>query len=293
MLMAFTDISELYGAINEKGINQIVQHLMRLRPSLFNYGTEAIANNLKLLCNQIDADPMVFARNNPLITIESPIPVLGTEGLVNLNYCVQLTEVRIDFHPGNTISLPPELGVLPQQRFALFAKTCIGLGCPDVEYMQVLENALGQLYAPIFVDDYVNSKPNDTSGTTTHNTDKPPRHPPPVVVPTRKLTCFCMEVYAIGHFEVTKVNGRFLIKPKLDGLEIVDLRPQEMEDMIECYVSSVIRLGLLPRIQIALEKIVLDQLKIVTVILKPSATVPNNPAIEQDELRVFIDMEVA
>jgi hypothetical protein len=39
--MAFTDNSDLYGAINEEGINLIAQHIMRQRPSLFNYGTAA------------------------------------------------------------------------------------------------------------------------------------------------------------------------------------------------------------------------------------------------------------
>jgi len=292
--MAFTDRSDLYGAINEEGINRVAQHLMHLRPSLFNYGTEAVSANPELLCKPVDADPMVFARNNPLITIESPLPVLGTGGLVSLNYCVQLTDARIDFHPGNSIDLPTELGVLPEQRFALYAQACVGLDCPTPELMQYLENGLDQLYAPTFIDDFINSRPNDTADTaSTGIRGKPGRRPPPFTIPSRKLKCFCLELYAIGHMEISNTNGRFLIKPKLDNLEIVDLRPQEMEDMIECYIASVIRLGLLPRIQIALEKIVLEQLKIVTVTLKPAAGVPTNPSIEKNELQTYIDMEVA
>lgn len=292
--MAFTDNSDLYGGINEEGFNLVMRHLMRLRPSLFNYGTEAVANNSKLLCQPIDADLMVFTRNNPLISIEPPLPVLGTDGLVNLNYCVQLTDARIDFHPENSISLPEELKELPKQHFSLYTRACVGLGCPDPEIMQSLEDALDQLYAPIFIDDYVNPKPADPAGVpTTYNPDKRGERPNPFTVPSRALKCFCMEVFAVGHMEIAMVNGRHLIKPKLDSLEIVDLRPQEMEDMIECYVESVIRLGLLPRIQIALEKIVLDQLKLVTVTLKPASGVTPNPSIEKDELRVYIDMEVA
>ncbi len=289
--MAFTDHSDLYGAVNEEGINLVAHHLMRLRPSLFNYGTEAVANNLELLCKPIEADPMVFARNNPLITIESPLPVLGTDGLVNLNYCVQLTDGRIDFHPGELIHLPPELGELPKQHFALHARACVGLGCPDPEMMKQLEAAMEYLNAPMVVDDFFN--PNRDTGVTTHNPDKPGRRPNPITVPSRRLKCFCLEVFAIGHMEISNTNGRHLIKPKLDNLEIVDLRPQEMEDMIECYVASVIRLGLLPRVQIALEKIVFDQLKIVSITLKPSTSVVPNPSIEDDELRAYIDMEVA
>jgi hypothetical protein len=35
----FTDNCDLYGAIHEDGINRVVRHIMRQRPSLFNYGT--------------------------------------------------------------------------------------------------------------------------------------------------------------------------------------------------------------------------------------------------------------
>lgn len=287
--MAFTDHSDLYGAINEEGINLVVRHLMRLRPSLFNYGTTFIAQNPELLCHKIDADPMVYARNNPLLTIESPLPVLGTNGLVGLNYCVQLVDMKVDFHPGNSITLPPELGQLKRQQFALSAKACAGLGCPDEETMRALEKVFDRINTPIFVDDLVNS------GSLTHVPDRPAAtQPKPIVVPTRKLKCFCLEVFAVGHIEIIQIGNRFVFKPKLDGLEIVDLRPQEMEDSIECYVASVIRLGLLPRLQVAMEKIVFDQMsEILTVTLKPTPGLPNNPAIEGDELKVFINMEVA
>lgn len=288
--MAFTDLSDLYGAINEEGINRVLRHVMRLRPSLFNYGTAQIAQNPELLCHKIDADPMVFARNNPLITIESPLPVLGTNGLVGMNYCVQLVDVKIDFHPGNSITLPPELGVLKKQQFALSTKACAGLGCPDEETLRALEKVFDRINTPIFVDDFVNS--NTLTHVPSHaSSDKRLN---PIVIPTRKLTCFCLEVFAVGHIEIQQLGNRFIFKPKLDGLEIVDLRPQGMEDAIECYVASVIRLGLLPRLQVALEKIVFDQMsEILTVSLKPTPGLPNNPAIEGDELKAFINMEIA
>lgn len=285
--MAFTDQSDLYGAVHEEGINRVVRHLMRLRPSLFNYGTEFIARNPRLLCHPIEADPMVHARNNPLLTIEAPLPVLGTNGLINLNYCVQLTDARIDFHRGNVIELPREISELPPQHFALTAKACVGLGCPDPRLTELLEKAMDTVFDVISVDGLLNGeKPSMT-----HVPDKPVFNP--ITVPVEKLKCFCLAVVAVCHIETRKVGNQFIFAPKLDQLEIVDLRPQEMEDMIECYVSQVIRLGLLPRIRIALEKIVFDQLQIVNITVKPAAGVPNNPAIEDDQLKVFIDMEVA
>lgn len=288
--MAFTDLSDLYGAINEEGINLIVRHLMRLRPSLFNYGTAFIAQNPELLCHKIEADSMVYARNNPLITVEPALPVLGTNGLVGMNYCVQLLDMKIDFHPGNSITLPPELGILKKQQFALSAKACAGLGCPDEETLRTLEKVFDRINTPIFVDEYVNSNTlSHVPSQVTHD-----KRINPVVIPTRKLSCFCLEVFAVGHIEINQVGNRFIFKPKLDGLELVDLRPQGMEDAIECYVASVIRLGLLPRLQVALEKIVFDQMsEILTVTLKPTPGLPNNPAIEGDELKAFINMEIS
>jgi hypothetical protein len=37
--MAFTDRSEIYGAVHEEGINFLLRHVMRQRPSLFTYAT--------------------------------------------------------------------------------------------------------------------------------------------------------------------------------------------------------------------------------------------------------------
>ena len=47
-----------------------------------------------------------------------------------IDFCVQLVNGAVDFHPGNVFPLPPELGVLAAQRFAIGARVCAGLGCP-------------------------------------------------------------------------------------------------------------------------------------------------------------------
>src|SRR4030042_1356291 len=121
--MPFTDKSDLYAALNEDGINNVATHIMRQRPSLFNYGTALVAAKPELLCERIVATPDVINRGNPLITIEDPLPVLGTNGTVALNFCFQLTKARIDFHPGDIITLPPELNPpLAKQSFAIYIR---------------------------------------------------------------------------------------------------------------------------------------------------------------------------
>jgi hypothetical protein len=76
--MALTDNCNLFCAIQEDGINQLIRHIRRKRPSLFNYGTQAVADNPDLLCEPIDFAPELIAKGNPLITVEDPLPVFGT-----------------------------------------------------------------------------------------------------------------------------------------------------------------------------------------------------------------------
>src|SRR5215208_2054087 len=129
--MAFTDNSDLFGAVDEEGINLVVRHLMRQRPSLFNYGTALIERNPALLCEPIDPAPAVAQRNNPIVTVVDPLPVLGTSPEVTLNFCFQLTAAEVDFHPGVVIVLPPELAPpLGAQRLAMRLRVRGGLGCP-------------------------------------------------------------------------------------------------------------------------------------------------------------------
>src|SRR5437588_4085877 len=90
-LMAFTSNCDLFFSVNEAGINLIVGHVMRQRPSWFNFGTDAVIRNMQLLCSPINATPDVFARHNPLITREPPVPIFGTNPQYGLDYVVQLT----------------------------------------------------------------------------------------------------------------------------------------------------------------------------------------------------------
>lgn len=275
--MAFTDNSDLYGAIHEEGINRVAMHIMRQRPSLFNYGTALVAANPRLLCEPIDAAPAVRLRGNPLITVEDPLPVLGTDGAFGVNFCVQLTKAEIDFHPGNVLALPPELSPpLAPQHLAFRVRVCAGLGCPPKDYFDIIQ-----------------LPPTTEPGRTT---DRPQPKPPPRPLPTDRLECFCLDLFAVAHVDVTGAPGSQRLLTKVDGLEIVDIEPKGLENGLECYLNLLIQLVILPRASIAIEKMVFDILNLGTITLKASPTsaaIPNNPAIEDDQLKVFIDLEVS
>jgi hypothetical protein len=293
--MAFTDHCDLFGSVHEDGMNLVVRHLMRQRPSLFNYATAFFAEHTDLLCVQIDAAQAVKDAHNPLFTTQNPIPVLGTPTPIGLNWCFQFTDAQIDFHPGNTITLPTELGVLQSQHLALRFKGCFGLDCPSDDVIaeqlpRIEELAAAQRGKDPFGD--VIPKEGD--------------QPPVFVLPTRELICFCLELAVVAHFEWGTIGAsdQQWLKVRLDGLEIVDLQPTPMENLIECYATTVLRLGILPRLNTPIEALVLNitdllQQQGITIgqkiTLHPtpvSPAVPNNPAVEDDQLKVFINLVV-
>jgi hypothetical protein len=136
--------------------------------------------------------------------------------------------------------------------------------------------------------------------------------PPPlasnevIVLETRELTCFCLELFGVAHLEWGTIGNdpQQWLKVRLDGLEIVDLQPTPMENIIECYAATVLRLGILPGVSVKMEKLIFDVTAALEeegievgqqISLQPtpiSAAVPFNPAIEDNQLKVFINLVV-
>jgi hypothetical protein len=328
--MALTDHSGLYGAIHEDGINLVVRHLMRQRPSLFNYATSVFHERPNLFCEKIEAAPSVLNAGNPLFTEQEPLPVLGAPFPLGINFCVQLTDAQVDFHPGNVFNLPPELGDLKEQQLALRARACAGLDCPSQEvideFLPAIERFLlaQQQLAVGQVEEKKETTAQTAAGLSAGQAsssaqrrfavmrapDLPINLVPKrdtIVLPARELICFCLEMFAVAHFEWGDVSGsqQPWLKARLDGLEIVDIQPTPMENAIECYVSTVLRLGILPRLMVPLEKMILDiaaQTKKwglelgKDVTLEPATVpgdVPNNPAVEEDQLKAFANLVIS
>jgi hypothetical protein len=255
--MAFTDRSEIYGAVHEAGINLLLRHAMRQRPSLFNYATRFVAERPDLLCQRVEVSQMVDKYRNPHVGVRPPLPVIPIDK---------------NLHPGGAFDLPPELGDLSEQRFALRGQACAGLGCPPRE----------------FLDEF--TPPTDEQ--------EPPREP--LVPDVEELICFCLQLFVMGHFEPVEADDTLetMLKPKLDGIELVDLEPRGLENSIECYVSVLVEVVLLPRLSEALGEVIpgilerLDaELGLTLVPGVPSGSLSHNPAIAEDQLQFFIDIE--
>ena len=287
--MALTDQCDIFASFHEEGFNRIIDHVRQQRPSLFNYATADVAKNRELLCAAIKAHPIVEARNNPLFTIEKPLPIPGSS--FGVNFAVQLSDLKLDFHPGKLVALPPELNPpLKPQRLAIQLTVCGGIGCPP-------EEVVDQLIPP----------PKDLDRKDPAHGNEQPRGDDKgeiIVLPTRKLRCFCLSAYVTGGVRIVTYNGKPYLEPFLDGFEIVDIKPEGLENSIECLIKLMLKLVVLPGLRILLQHAPLNLTQGATdifpaptnVTIKPqttSATLPNNPAIEDDQLKVFIKAEAA
>lgn len=284
--MALTDNCDIFAAFHEDGFNAVVRHVSRQRPSLFNYASAGVIANPSMLCHKIDAHPIVSIRGNPLMTEIDLLPVPGTA--FGMELAVQVVDARVDFHPGKSIALPPELGELAKQRFAIGLDVCIGLGCPrDLPVDRFIDPPVD------FVDKGRERRDKERPEKGQDGRQELPRPKP---LPTRGLICVCLDVFAIGGVRIRTYNGKPYLEPFLDRIEIVDIRPEELEYALECYVEMMLKLGVLPKLRILLERAPLEIMKdVVSVKVAPtpvSAAVPNNPAIEDDRLKAFIDLEV-
>src|SRR5690606_5613697 len=85
-----------------------------------------------LFCRPVEPAKSVLEAQNPLFTEQEPLPVFGTPFPMGIDFCLQLTDARVDFSPQD-MDLPGELGELPPQSFALRASACAGLSCPPQE----------------------------------------------------------------------------------------------------------------------------------------------------------------
>ena len=271
--MAFTDNCDLYAAVHEDGVNQVIRHIMRQRPSLFNYGTADVAGNREMWCSQVQFTKDVTKYFNPIFSVQPPIPVIGADSPpVGLGFCVQLTKAQIDFHPGNVISLPSELSPpLKEQHFALQLQVCGAIECPSSKD----------------IDGIPVQGPNQPA-TGVHESG------PPVVL-RGQLNCFCLDVFVVGHFERALIAGHESLLGKVDDMDIVDIKPDALEANIICYLRTacvVFREKLaIPLSTLALS-FPLFGLATVTLSPTPNPPVPNNPAVEDNQVKVFITMTV-
>jgi hypothetical protein len=318
--MAFTDNSDFYAAVHDEGINTVVKRVMRQRPSLFNYGTPIVQANPNLLCEPIDAAPAV----TQLITVMEPIPLLGADFLeldflsssgtnnLALDFAVQLTDLEIDFHPENVFTQPSELNPpLEAQRVAFRARICAGLSCIPKEILQSIPIGRARLGNPRIARPSGRVRSSRVgladeamrifSQNAAHFAEPVIAAPPIVILPSNKLECFCIELFGVGYAAFTGQAGNQRLLIEIDGLELVNIEPKGIENSIECYIYLLLDRVILPQLSDAISEIAFrlhefpplpdDPSSLNSIQLSASTTAPKNPAVEEDQLKLFTNLE--
>lgn len=285
--MALTSNSDFYVSIQDAGINRLVKHFMRKRPSLFNYGTSLVASNPQFLCQNVDVAPEVLQAGNPIVSVLPPLPIIGTSSA--LNYSVQLTKGELDFHPENVFTLPSELNPpLGKQRLGLHFQVCAGLGCPSAIDLPTP----GKLPGKVNTSTLARIAGSGISVSNIGGISEPEGGT--VVLPTREMECFCLDLFATGGAKTTGPIGNQLIQPFVDGIDIVDIKPDAMENMINCYALLALNQGILPSVGHMISKFAFNNPlppNLGSIIFSAATAVSNNPAIEDDQLKAFINLD--
>jgi UDP-N-acetylmuramoylalanine-D-glutamate ligase len=77
---------------------------------------------------------------------------------------------------------------------------------------------------------------------------------------------------------------------------IVDIKPEALEDNLICYLKTSVNVVLREKLTVAIETLMfkIPLFGLATITLSPTSNppVPHNPAIEDDELKVFVTMTV-
>jgi len=267
-------MADLYAAITDDAVNRIINFVHARAPYLFNYVAPSVRIDKDQSGNLVMQDLWVTCSPVPDTPRGIPkyrrIPPFQLPGIaVKLPCSIQLIDLTIDFHPGDIVTLPAQLNPpLAAQRFALNAMVQFGLACVPPEAVRLEGLSRYGLNA-----DYARRLE---------------------VLPVDSLECFLIQIFAIGHLFVetkpptpTPLQN---IRVAVDGLEIVDIEPKGLEQAVECYLVAMLKGAILPEIVLGLERIPVNALGIQAVTPSLTPGLPNNPAVEQNELRVWLDL---
>lgn len=168
------------------------------------------------------------------------IPFPGVPG--GIDWMVQLQRPEVDLHP-ETAALPPELSMgLGQVSIRTKVRICIA--------------------CETFRENH-EEKPRDEQKEPGRGKAKGP--------------CFDVEVFALGHVERTFGPDGESVVVVVDAIELVDIRPNEFESVIECLLLQVLRA-------------VLADVRLPLTALRAGAftlTLTRGPEVEEDQIKVY------
>ena len=281
--MALTDNSDLMGRFQESAFNTIISEVMLQNPKTFNYATAKVINTNRY-CSPININSILNSMGVEKCTEVPKLSLIGSSNpSLGIDYCAQIKDLKVDFNPSSSIQLPPELGSLTLQQFALKGTICAGLGCNQIG----LNDWKGK---DIFISDVkgmsrkLSNKNLKTSKSKIKSIKKGL-----VFTPTQylKMNCFCLSLYA----KVVLLREGNQLKLKLVGIELENIAPLGLENSIECYLKQMLDNVVFPKLKIAVEDLVFNAGNYFSVSLAPtSAGLPHNPDISNNYLSIFLNL---
>jgi hypothetical protein len=294
--VAFTDISDLFASLHEDGINLLLRELMRQAPALFNHATAGFVASedgepARLeLCERIETwkgfDPEV----TPLVTVQPPFVIPGSVPPLGLDFCFQVSRLRIDFPPGDVIDLPAELGpALADETLALAGRVCLGLACPDPDALRLWSDRIAH---DAVLERFRGEREKEPGG--------PGQPLEPRLLPARGADCFCVDFFALARLEIVPHQlpdppGGFYreLAIRVAGFELVDLAPEGLEAIVECLIEAMLMTVVLPVVRIPFNAVFLgfdgSPVHLLLAPVLPPA-VDANPSLSKDTMQLFVDV---
>jgi hypothetical protein len=181
-------------------------------------------------------------------TSMAAIPFPGVPG--GIQWRVRLGIPKVDLFK-QTLPLPPELSLNPGQ---FSARLDVEL-CLDCRRLKIDPRP-------------PRGGPNDR---------KNDREPRDTRHPLEEVTCCKLKVFAVGHIEhVMAVTGEDAIALAVDAVEIVDIKPDELESVLECLLFMILQ-AVLAEVRLPLRALRAGAFQLIPVV---------GPLIEDDRIKM-------
>jgi hypothetical protein len=204
--MSLTETSEVFVAVEESALNDLITAVCNTRPHLLHYGS-----------------PAFVPASSTSATQMAPIPFPGSPGL---QWSVELTTPQLDLFTQDQ-PLPPELSLGPGQ----FSLSTVVRLCVDCAARGKGDPA---------GSDHQEMDPKDDDPKN-DDRDKQWRDDRDDWGKARNPMCCRLSVYAVGHLVSTWVGSQQAIGFALDSVEIVDVEPNALESVLECLLTMILR----------------------------------------------------
>ncbi len=235
--MSLTQAETVFASIHENALNDVLTAFCTARPHHLFYGSPAFTPVTTVSETRMDA-----------------IPFPGIPG--GIQWRLRMSIPAIDLFK-QTRNLPPELTMGPGQfSAAIDVELCIE--CRKIKIDP----------KPPQPD---KAQPDKRRDEKPINPDRDTRHP------LAELTCFKLQVFALGHLEhVAALNGEDGVAFGVDAVEIVDVRPGGLESFLECLLFLILQ-SVLANIRLPLRALRAGAFQLIPTV---------GPLIEEDQIKM-------